>query len=217
MELQAVCSTDDKQILSLAMSQIDPDPAPRIHSCTSNRPWLPGVLALALCALLVVNWIGPVGFRLHERSLDAPVLFGTLSLLSACGLATARHVRKTWQRQLLRSLCALTFVPAVCVGCISVVFRVDALPVAHTSVGSDRVVAYWRSGGAVGPHFTEFREERSIAPGLLLTRALGDSPYIGDVTLSIVSGNTLRAVVAYDTERGSRDRFECRVVPLLPW
>lgn len=187
------------------------------HPYTDNRRWLPGVLALALCAMLFANWITPVGFRLHERSLDAPVLFGTLSLLSACTFVTGRQIRKAWQRRLLRSLGVLIFVPAACTGCINSVFHVAALPVADISVGSDTVVAYWIEGGAVGPHFTEFREERSVAPGLLLVRVLGDSPYIGAVTLSVVSENTVRAVVAYDRERGSRDRFECRVVPLLPW
>jgi hypothetical protein len=111
----------------------------------------------------------------------------------------------------------LVFVLAVPVGYTSFVFRVDALPVADVSVGSDRVVAYWMVGGAVGPQYTEFREERSVLPGLLLARVIGYIPYIGDVTLSADFANTLRAVVAEDTERGSLHHFECRVAPLLPW
>jgi hypothetical protein len=63
----------------------------------------------------------------------------------------------------------------------------------------------------------QFREERSVVPGLLLARVVGYSPYIGDVTLSVNFGNTVRAEVAEDTERGSRHLFECRVAPLLPW
>ena len=208
---------DDGTEFSPAVSQIDQYPAPEVRPRADNRLWLPGTLALALCVFLLANWISPLGFRLNERSLDAPVLFGTLSLLSACAFMMGRQVGTTWQRLLTRSLGALVFVLAVPVGCTSFVFRIDALPVAHISVGSDRVVAYWMVGGAMGPHYTQFREERSVVPGLLLARVVGYSPYIGDVTLSVNFGNTLRAVVAEDTERGSRHLFECRVAPLLPW
>jgi hypothetical protein len=84
-------------------------------------------------------------------------------------------------------------------------------------VGSDRVVAYWMVGGAVGPHYTEFREERSVLPGVLLARVVGYSPDVGSVTLLVASGSTLRAVAADDAEGGTQHLFECPVVPLLPW
>ena len=106
---------------------------------------------------------------------------------------------------------------AVPAGCTSFVFRLDALPVAEITVRSDRVVAYWMVGGAVGPHYTEFREERSVLPGVLLARVVGYSPDIGSVRLSVTSGNTLRAVIADDTEVGTQHLFECPVAPLLPW
>ena len=196
---------------------MDQYPLSEIRSRVARRPWVPCLCALTVCALLVANWATPVGIRFQEQSLDAPVLFGTLSVLSAYALVAGRQIRATWLRLLLRSLGALILVLAVPVGCTGIVFRVGALSVAHISVGSDRVVTYWMSGGAVGPHFTEFRQERSVAPGLVLARVLGDSPYIGDVTLAVVSGNTLRAEVAEGGKTGLRDLFECRVPPLLPW
>ena len=180
------------------------------------RPWLPSVLALALCALLLANWFSPVGFRLNQRSLDALVLFSALSLLSAWASTSGRRMRTTWQRLLVRSLGAIILVPAILAGCISFVFRVDALPVAKIVVGSDRVVAYSIAGGTVGPHYTEFREERSVLPGILLARVVGYSPDIGRVALSVTSGGTLRAVVADDAEGGARYLFEFPVTPLLP-
>jgi len=173
-------------------------------------------LALALCALLLANWLSPIGFRFSERSVDAPVFFIALSVLSARAFMMGSQIRPTWQRLLMRSLGALVFALAVPVGCTTFIFRVDALPVADVSVGSDRVVAYWMVGGAMGPHYTEFRQERSVLPGLLLAGVVGYSPYIGDVALSVNPGNTLRGVIADDTE-GSPHRFECRVAPLLPW
>jgi hypothetical protein len=181
------------------------------------RPWLPSVLALALCALLLANWLSPVGFRLNQRSLDALVLFGTLALLSAWAFTSGRRMRTTWQRLLLRSLGAMVCVLAVFAGGISFVFRVDAVPVAEIVVGPDRVVAYWMVGGAVGPHYTEFREERSVLPGVLLARVVGYSSDVGSVTLLVASGSTLRAVVADDAEGGKQHLFECPVAPLLPW
>lgn len=180
------------------------------------RPWLPSVLAITLCALLLANWLSPVGFRLNQRSLNAPVLFGTLSLLAACAFTSGRRIRTTWQRLLVRSLGAMVCVLAVPVGCTSFVFRVDGLPVAEIAVRSDRVVAYWMSGGAVGPHYTEFREERSVLPGVLLARVVGYIPDLGSVTLSVTSGSTLIAVVADDAEGGTRHLFECPLTPLLP-
>jgi hypothetical protein len=194
-----------------------PDVRQRARIPWHGRPWLPSVLALALCALLVANWLSPVGFRLNQRSLDALVLFGTLSLLSACAFTSGRRMRTTWQRLLVRSLGAMVCLLAVPAGCISFVFRVDALPVAEIVVRSDRVVAYWMVGGAVGPHYTEFREERSVLPGVLLARVVGYSPDIGSVTLSVTSGSTLRAVIADDAEVGTQHLFECPVAPLLPW
>jgi hypothetical protein len=181
------------------------------------RPWLSSVLALALCALLLANWLSPVGFRLNRRSLDAPVLFSALSLLSAFASTSGRRMRTTWQRLLVRPLGALICVLAVLAGCISFLFQVDALPIAEIVVRSDRVVAYWMVGGAVGPHYTEFREEQSVLPGILLARVVGYSPNIGSVTLSVTSGSTLRAVVADDAGGGARHLFESRVAPLLPW
>jgi hypothetical protein len=106
---------------------------------------------------------------------------------------------------------------AIPASCTSLVLRVAALPVAHISFGSDRVTAYWMTGGAVGPHYTEFREERPVVPGLLLVRVVGYSPYLGDVTLSISYGNTFRAVVSKGPRGASPDLFQCRVTPLLPW
>ena len=123
----------------------------------------------------------------------------------------------TLQRLLVRSLGAMVCVLAVLAGCISFVFRVNALPVAKILVRSDTVVAYWIVGGAVGPHYTEFRDERSVLPGVLLARVIGYSANIGSVVLSVTAGNTLSAVVADDTEGGTRHLFECPVVPLLPW
>jgi hypothetical protein len=84
-------------------------------------------------------------------------------------------------------------------------------------VRPDRVVAYWMVGGALGPHYTEFREERSVLPGVLLARIVGYSPEVGSVTLSVTSENRLRAVVADDAGGAVRDLCECPVVPLLPW
>ena len=194
-----------------------PDVRQRSRSPWHARPWLPSVLALALCALLLANWLSPVGFRLNRRSLDALVLFSALSLISAWASTSGRWMHITWQRLLVRSLGAIIFVPAVLAGCISFVFRVDALPVAEIVVGSDRVVAYWMVGGAVGPHYTEFREERSVLPGVLLARVVGYSHDIGRVALSVTSGSTLRAVVGDDAEGGARHLFECPVAPLLPW
>jgi hypothetical protein len=167
--------------------------------------------------MLLANWLSPVGFRLNQRSLDALVLFGTLSLLSACVFTSGRRIRTTWQRLMVRSLGAMVFVLAVPVGCTSFVFRVDALPVAEITVRSDRVVAYWMAGGAIGPHYTEFREERSVLPGVLLARVVGYIPDVGSVTLSFTSGSTLRAVVADDAEGGTQYLFERPVTPLLPW
>ena len=204
-------------MFQLVVSQMSRYPVHDIRPRAGNRLWLPGALALTFCALLLANWLSPVGFRLKERFMDAPVLFGTLSLLSAYAFMRGRQIRTTWRRLLMRALGALVFVLVVLVGCTTFVFRVDALPVADISVGYDRVVAYWMVGGAMGPHYTEFREERSVVPGLLLARVVGYSPYIGDVTLSLNFGNTLQAVVAEDTERGSLHPFECRVAPLLPW
>jgi len=181
------------------------------------RLWLPSAFALAVCALLLANWLSPVGFRLNQRSLDAPVLFGALSFLSALASKSGQRMRTTWQRLLLRSMGALICVLAILAGCISFFFRVDALPVAEILVRSDRVVAYRMVGGAVGPHYTEFREERSVLPGVLLARIVGYCPEVGSVTLSVTSENTLRAVVADDAEGAARDLFECPVVPLLPW
>jgi hypothetical protein len=181
------------------------------------RPWLPSVLAIALCALLLANWLSPVGFRLIQRSLDAPVLFGTLSLLAACAFTSGRRIRRTWQRLLVRSLGAMVCVLAVPVGCTSFVFRVDALPLAKITVRSDRVVAYRMAGGAVGPHYTEFREERSVLPGVLLARVVGYIPDLGSVALSVASVSTLRVVVEDDAEGGTQYLFECPVTPLLPW
>jgi hypothetical protein len=105
---------------------------------------------------------------------------------------------------------------AVFAGGISFVFRVDAFPVAEIVVRSDRVVAYWMVGGAVGPHYTEFREERSVLPGVLLARVVGYSPDVGSVTLSVASGSILRAVVADDAEGGTQHLLEFPVAPLLP-
>jgi hypothetical protein len=113
-----------------------------------------------------------------------------------------------WQRLLVRSLGAIIFVLASLAGCISFVFRVDALPVAEIVVGSDRVVAYSMAGGAAGPHYTEYREERSVLPGILLARVVGYSPDIGRVALSVTSGGTLRTVVVDDAEGGERHLFE---------
>jgi hypothetical protein len=98
----------------------------------------------------------------------------------------------TLQRLLVRSLGAMVCVLAVLAGCISFVFRVNALPVAKILVRSDTVVAYWMVGGAVGPHYTEFRDERSALPGVLLARVIGYSANIGSVVLSVTAGNTPR-------------------------
>jgi hypothetical protein len=125
-------------------------------------------------------------------------------------------MRETWQRVLLISLGALICVFAFLAGCISSFFRVDALPVAEILVQPDRV-AYWMVGGAVGPHYTEFREERSVLPGVLLARVVGYSPEVGSVTLSVTSDNRLLAVVADDAGGAVWDLLECPVVPLLPW
>jgi hypothetical protein len=190
---------------------------PEAHTRTSNPSWLPGVLALALCVLLLINWLSPVGFRLNERSFDGPVLFGTLFLLSAWAIVKGRQFRPSWQSLLVRLIGVSIFVLAIPAGCTSLFFRVAALPVAHISYGSDRVTAYWMTGGAVGPHYTEFREERPIVPGLLLARVVGYSPYIGEVTLSVSHGNTFRAVVSDGPRGASPDLFECSVTALLPW
>lgn len=126
-------------------------------------------------------------------------------------------MRTTWQLFLMRSLGTIVCVLAILAGCISCVFWVDAFPVAEIVVRSDRVVAYWMVGGAVGPHYTEFREERSVLPGVLLERVVGYSPAVGDVTLSVTSKGTLRAVVEDDTAGGTQHVVECAVTPLLPW
>jgi len=175
------------------------------------------VLALALCALLLANWLSPVGFRLNPRSFDSRVLFSTLCLLSACGFRSGRRIATTWQRLSVRSLGALVCMLAVPAGCTSLVFRVDALPVADIAVRSDRVIAYWMAGGAVGPHYTEFRQERAVLPGIVLARVLGYSPDIGSVTLSVSSGGTVTAVVTDDAGVGAQNLFEYPVTPLLPW
>lgn len=181
------------------------------------RPWLPGVFALTLCALLLANWLGPVGFRLHQRSLDSPVLFGALCLLSAYAFIRGRRIGSTWQRLSVRSLGAIVCMLAVPAGCASLVFRVDALPVADIAVRSDRVVAYWMAGGAVGPHYTEFRQERAVLPGVVLARVLGYSPDIGSVTVSVSSRGTVTAVVTDDADVGAQNLFEYSATPLLPW
>jgi hypothetical protein len=93
----------------------------------------------------------------------------------------------------------------------------DVVRVGTVVAGSDRVVAYSMVGGAVGPHYTEFREERSVLPGILLARVVGYSPDIGRVALSVTSGGTLRAAVADDAEGGARYLFEFPVTRLLPW
>jgi hypothetical protein len=178
---------------------------------------VPVVLALALCALLLINWVSPLGFRFTERSLDAPVLFGALSLLSAFAVLRGGQIRRTWLRLLVRTAGVSILMLAIPSGCTRCVFWIDALPVAHLSIGSDRVVAYLMAGGAVGPHYTEFREERPVVPGLVLARVVGYSPYIGDVTLAVSDGNSLRAVVSEDTEGGSPHVFEYQVAPLLRW
>ena len=90
-----------------------PDLRQRVRIPWHTRPWLPSVLALALCALLLANWLSPVGLRLNQRSLDSLVLFGTLSLLSACAFMRGRRMRTTWQRLLVRSLGAVVCVLAV--------------------------------------------------------------------------------------------------------
>ena len=194
-----------------------PEVRQRMRIPRRARQWLPGVVALAVCALLLANWLSPVGFRLNQRSLDAPVLFGALFLLAALASKSGQRMRETWQRVLLRSLGALLCVFAILAGCVSFFFRVDALPVAEILVWPDRVVAYWMVGGAVGPHYTELREERSVLPGVLLARIVGYSPEVGSVTLSVTADNRLRAVVADDAGGAVRDRFECPVVALLPW
>jgi hypothetical protein len=145
------------------------------------------------------------------------VLVGALCLLSAWAFTSGRRTPTTWQRLLVRSLGAIVFVLAVPAGCIGFVFRVEALPVAEIVVRSDRVVAYWVVGGAVGPHYTEFREERSMLPGVLLVRVVGYSHDVGSVKFSVTSGSTLRAVVTDDAERGTPHLFEFPVAPLLPW
>ena len=194
-----------------------PDLPEHVRIRSHSWPWLPSVLALAFCALLLANWLSPVGFRIHPRSLDSPVLFGALCLLSAYALTSGRQLGSTWQRLSVSSLGAIVCVLAVPAGCASFVFRVDALPVADIAVRSDRVVAYWMAGGAVGPHYTEFRQERAVLPGVVLARVLGDSPDIGNVTLSVSSGGTVTAVVSDDTDVGAQNLFEYPVTPLLPW
>jgi len=194
-----------------------PDFRQRVRTPWNTRPWLPSILALALCVLFLANWLSPVGFRLHQRSLDSPVLFGALCLLSAYAFTSGRRLGSTWQRLFVQSLGAVVCVLAVPAGCSRVVFRVDAFPVADITVRSDRVVAYWMAGGAVGPHYTEFRQERAVLPGVVLARVLGDSPDIGSVTLSVSSGGTVTAVVTDDADVGAQNLFEYPVTPLLPW
>jgi len=93
-------------------SQIGSYPMPEVRQRTRiprrARLWLPSVVALAVCALLLANWLSPVGFRLNQRFLDAPVLFGALLLLSAFASKSGQRMRETWQRLLLRSLGALS-------------------------------------------------------------------------------------------------------------
>jgi hypothetical protein len=106
-------------------------------------------------------------------------------------------MRTTWQRLLVRSLGAMVCVLAVPAGCTSFVFRVDALTVAEIVVRSDRVVAYWMVGGAFGPHYTEFREERSVLPGVLLARVVGYSPAVG----SVIQSNSVKSTAHVASSR----------------
>ena len=185
--------------------------------CSRSRPWLSSVLALAFCALVVANWLAPVGFRIRPRSVDSPGLFGALCLLSVYAFTSGRRLSSTWQRLSVSSLSAIVCVLAVPTGCASFVFRLDALPVADIAVRSDRVVAYWMAGGAFGPHYTEFRQERAVLPGIVLARVLGYSPNIGSVTLSVSSGGTVTAVTTDDGDVGAQTRVSYPVTPLLPW
>src|SRR4051794_15565191 len=107
-----------------------PNFSQRVRNSWQTRPWLPSILALAFCALLLANWFSPVGFRLHPRSVDSPVLFGALCLLSVYAFTSGRRLSSTWQRLSVSSLGAIVCVLAVPAGCASLLFRVDALSVA---------------------------------------------------------------------------------------
>ena len=188
----------------------------RIDASLRGHPWSQSVLPLALCALLVGNWLAPVGLRLQSRTLNAPALFGGLLLLSIWSFFAVKRISAGWRRRLLRALVIAIWLFAILAGCTSLVLRVDVLPLTWTTFGSDRMVASSVAGGAVGPHYTEFRQERTILPGLVLARLIGSSDYVGDVTMSFPAPQLVRATIA-DTTPGSPHVFEAHVSPLLPW
>ena len=187
----------------------------RVGAKLGHRPWSQIAWASAIATCLIGNWLAPVGIRLKWRALDAPALFISVLLLSLWVYAAASLISTRGPRLLARGLGTFMCMLAVPVGCAGFLFRVDALPVATTSIGSDKVVASWMAGGAVGPHFTEFRQERSVLPGLLLARTIGSSDYLGDVTMSFTPPHSLRAAVA-DDSAGSPHVIDMSVSPLLP-
>jgi hypothetical protein len=173
-------------------------------------------LASIISGIFIANWLAPIGLRLQWRRFDAPVLFLSLLLLSWVTYSATRSIRSRSVRYLVRGLSVLVCVFAIPPGIAGFVWPVSAEPVAVTSVGADQIVASLMAGGAVGPHYTEFRQQRSVLPGLVLTRYIGSSDHIGDVTLSFVPPHTLHAVVRPFNLSNAPTVIELSVSPLPP-
>jgi hypothetical protein len=95
-------------------------------------------------------------------------------------------------------------------------FGVDVFPIEVATTGGNQIVASMVAGGAFGPHFTEFREQKRVLPGLIFVRTIGYSDAIGSVTFTVSSPGRVRATISGDTPMTSAV-FEARVAPLAPW
>jgi energy-coupling factor transporter transmembrane protein EcfT len=198
--------------------------APARIGASALAPWWRIAMAMLVAAVLIGNWLAPIGIRLQWRSFDAPVLFLLLLLLSLWAFSAAAAIASRRGRYMGRGLSALSLAFAIPPAVAAFVLPVTAEPVAVATVGSDQVVASLMAGAAMGPHYTEFRQERRIVTGLLLARYLGSSDYIGDVTMSFTPPYSLRAVVtpfdasnALFSRSNSPDVVDLRVPPLPSW
>ena len=179
------------------------------------RPAIRSLVALGLFGAMLGNYYSPTSLRLGWRAFDAPLFCGGLVLLAAVAFRSAAYLITKWTRILIRLIAGAALGFGVLVTAVTLLFWVKIYPVAVATSGANRIVANMAAGGAVGPHYTEFREERPIIVGLILAQTLGYSDAIGDVTLTISPPDGLHAVIEDDAS-GETRTFETRIPPLMP-